>query len=217
LRQPARAFGVLLLLALGCNSRTWSVRSGDCGPIPAAPRAAVASHQATWIYVVGRGDTLDKIARAYGADVDQIASLNRIAEPDRIEVGQRLRIPLEQQQVSAPPPAPKRTANGGNLRRDRQELELARKAVANADFPGAARRLQSLRTRLEGNRHAPTYLLLGLEETSAHVHVALGEQEQASAAFGRALELNPRYEPPASSPPKVMRAFEAARRAIASR
>lgn len=39
------------------------------------------------------GETLYRISKAYGVSVEELASANRVADPARIEVGQRLRIP----------------------------------------------------------------------------------------------------------------------------
>jgi len=47
------------------------------------------------IYVVKEGDTIDRIAAAFGANVEEIAYDNQIAEPYRLAVGQALLIPVE--------------------------------------------------------------------------------------------------------------------------
>lgn len=44
------------------------------------------------IYTVVKGDTLAKIAKKYGTTVDAIAKLNGIANPNKIKVGQKLKI-----------------------------------------------------------------------------------------------------------------------------
>jgi murein DD-endopeptidase MepM/ murein hydrolase activator NlpD len=44
-------------------------------------------------YTVQRGDTLSKIARQFGTTVLEIVRLNQIPDPDRIRVGQELKIP----------------------------------------------------------------------------------------------------------------------------
>jgi hypothetical protein len=46
------------------------------------------------LHQVVRGDTLTAIARATGSSVQKIAVANRLADPNRILVGQVLRIPL---------------------------------------------------------------------------------------------------------------------------
>lgn len=61
-------------------------------------------------HTVKRGENLWRIGRAYGVGVEQIAVLNGIDNPDRIEVGVRLFIPgarsvrLVRKSVSATPP-----------------------------------------------------------------------------------------------------------------
>jgi N-acetylmuramoyl-L-alanine amidase len=52
-------------------------------------------------YVVGKGDTLSRIARRHGTTERAIAELNRLPDPDFVRIGQQLRIP-----GGAPAPAP---------------------------------------------------------------------------------------------------------------
>ena len=61
-------------------------------------------------HTVKRGENLWRIGRAYGVEVEQIAVLNGIDNPDRLEIGQRLFIPgarttrLIRKNVSSRPP-----------------------------------------------------------------------------------------------------------------
>jgi len=71
------AIVLLALLALVGAQTAWA----------AAPPASGLVH------VVRRGDTMYSIARAYGTTVSAIVAANGIANPNRIYVGQRLRIP----------------------------------------------------------------------------------------------------------------------------
>jgi N-acetylmuramoyl-L-alanine amidase len=71
-------------------------------PAPAPPRPAPAP--AASRYTVQRGDTLFSIARRFGTTVDAISRLNRITNPNRINVGQALQIP------GRPAPTPPRPA-----------------------------------------------------------------------------------------------------------
>ena len=57
-------------------------------PVAAAP----AAHAPTWHWVV-RGETLFSIGRLYNVSPWAIASANRLVNPNRIYVGQRLHIP----------------------------------------------------------------------------------------------------------------------------
>src|SRR5574343_1722979 len=44
------------------------------------------------VYTVKSGDTLDKIAKKHGTTYQEIAKVNMIADPNKIEVGQQLMI-----------------------------------------------------------------------------------------------------------------------------
>ncbi|OIO89193.1 MAG: hypothetical protein AUK03_14905 [Anaerolineae bacterium CG2_30_64_16] len=55
---------------------------------PGAGTVHVVAH-----HMVGRGETLYSIARRYGVTLQQLAAYNNIADPNRILVGQMLRIP----------------------------------------------------------------------------------------------------------------------------
>ena len=45
------------------------------------------------VHVVTRGETLTAIARRYGVSVNRLVEDNGLADPDRLEVGQRLQLP----------------------------------------------------------------------------------------------------------------------------
>ncbi|HUU45007.1 MAG TPA: LysM peptidoglycan-binding domain-containing protein, partial [Acidobacteriota bacterium] len=44
-------------------------------------------------YTIRRGDTISRIARRFGVSIRQIMGANSLSDPDRISVGQRIRIP----------------------------------------------------------------------------------------------------------------------------
>jgi LysM repeat protein len=48
------------------------------------------------VYVIKQGDTLSKIARAFGVTVDELLAANKdtIKDPDRIKVGDQIIIPV---------------------------------------------------------------------------------------------------------------------------
>jgi spore germination protein len=46
------------------------------------------------VHIFHAGDTLARIAAAYGLTVDQVVTANRLASPDAVVDGQRLVIPL---------------------------------------------------------------------------------------------------------------------------
>jgi LysM repeat protein len=64
---------------------------------PDAPRSPLQTQpsrtpQPEEYYEVQPGDTLSKIAARFGTTADEIARLNNLADPNRISVGQRLRV-----------------------------------------------------------------------------------------------------------------------------
>lgn len=64
--------------------------SGSTGS-PAAPKPPTTG-PATGVYIVRAGDTLGKIAARYGTSVSNLMRLNGLTNPDRIWVGQRLKV-----------------------------------------------------------------------------------------------------------------------------
>ena len=101
-RRAMRRRGSVLLLCLltGCAL--------VAPPLPPPPKSSPGVGGVH--HTVRRGENLWRIGRAYGVEVEQIAVLNGIDNPDRIEVGVRLFIPgaratrLVRKNVSASPP-----------------------------------------------------------------------------------------------------------------
>ncbi len=74
-------------------------------PVPAAPAGDLSGVGAEggqtavpsatpFLHTVARGETLGIIAARYNVSVSELVRLNNIANPDRIEVGQQLIIPV---------------------------------------------------------------------------------------------------------------------------
>lgn len=74
-------------------------------------RAASDGRRQGVYHVVEPGQTLWRISRTYGVDVEEIAVLNGIPNPDRLRAGARLFIPRAQRTLAVPvhggPPPPK--------------------------------------------------------------------------------------------------------------
>jgi len=102
------------LLAAGCASRGQAPvverapPSGRAPPPPVAEPAATpgapSAEARTETYIVKRGDTLINIALDHGQDYKDIAAWNNVDNPDRISIGQALRMG---------PPAGAAAANAG--------------------------------------------------------------------------------------------------------
>ncbi|MGQ9585245.1 MAG: peptidoglycan DD-metalloendopeptidase family protein [Anaerolineae bacterium] len=104
-RQPGQAWRrkpalwgllvALLWLSLGAAPGAWAADSPpqDQGPY--------------LIHVVQAGETLSEIAAAYGVAVDVLTTLNGLENPNRVVVGQKLRIPVTRRLVGTSPlPSP---------------------------------------------------------------------------------------------------------------
>lgn len=76
------------------NIFTEGIFLSDLGRIDGEKRTSVRARTRTLTVYVRAGDTLWAIAREYGTTVEAIARENRIADPNRIFAGERLRITL---------------------------------------------------------------------------------------------------------------------------
>lgn len=76
------------------NIFTEGIFLSDSGRIDGEKRTTVRARTQTLTVYVRAGDTLWAIAREYGTTVEAIARENRIADPNRIFAGERLRITL---------------------------------------------------------------------------------------------------------------------------
>jgi membrane-bound lytic murein transglycosylase D len=105
----ARRFGVSqseLSRANGLRNRN-ALQAGQVLKIPGpgvstAPAAPVAAFE----YRVKRGDNLSKIAKRHAVSVREITALNGLRNGNHLQVGQRLRIPGEEQAASPAPSQP---------------------------------------------------------------------------------------------------------------
>lgn len=87
-------------------SKGWDVvlRYPDTDPQPSSAKTETQSPD---IYTVVKGDTLTSIAKKYKTTVAELVSLNKIANPNIIKVGQKIKLPTS---APASTPAPVETA-----------------------------------------------------------------------------------------------------------
>lgn len=97
-QQDARAAHIVQSLWTGVPSKPPVVNpapdSGWHAPIPTAT---------TGRYTVRRGDTLTTIAKAYGTTWKKLQALNNLRDPNKIRIGQVLRVPARRVSVGRPP------------------------------------------------------------------------------------------------------------------
>jgi LysM repeat protein len=92
------AAGVCAVLLAGCQAPSRPAAAAAAASASTTTVAATTTTTLPITYVVKRGDTLSGIAKRFGISLAAIAGANRIADPDRIKLGQVLTIP------PAPPP-----------------------------------------------------------------------------------------------------------------
>ena len=87
--DPTRIPGGWDAIRRAVDAGAWPVKSQ---PAPSAkPAARPAS--ATGTYIVQAGDNLGRIAKSHGTTWQALAKLNALADPNSLEVGQRLKVP----------------------------------------------------------------------------------------------------------------------------
>lgn len=110
MRRPGRnrilLLGVIVLLLSGVIGAA-AAQEGRVFVAQLTATTPIASPTTTIMHVVQRGETLALIARRYSVGVGELARLNGITNPDRIFIGQVLRIPTSAQPPrSSPTPTP---------------------------------------------------------------------------------------------------------------
>jgi lipoprotein NlpD len=92
--KPLRVFVAALtaLALLGCVSRTPAPVDDRSAPRAGTKPAAPAQALPPDTYVVKRGDTLYSIALDQGVDWRELAALNQLADPTKLQTGQVLRL-----------------------------------------------------------------------------------------------------------------------------
>lgn len=102
-RRPIISIALTIVLAsLVLIAVATSLPAAPAKAAPVAGVGASPAFQGTFTYVVRRGDTLYRIATRFGVSVATLVRLNNLSNPNRIYVGQHLRIP-----VTNPTPAPR--------------------------------------------------------------------------------------------------------------
>lgn len=86
-------------------TKTVSSVTSSTSPASTSSKTTTVSNSDTKIYVVKPGDTLTKISKAHGVNVRELKAINNL-QSDRINVGQKLKIPSKGQS-----PAPKAPAD----------------------------------------------------------------------------------------------------------
>jgi lipoprotein NlpD len=102
--QRRRALPLLLLcLAIaGCAAPR---RAPETVSRPPAPESLPGDEPVGVLHLVRPGETLWRIARTYGVELQQLAAINGIDDPSRLQAGQQLFIPGAVETLRIPPAA----------------------------------------------------------------------------------------------------------------
>ena len=91
-------------------------------PVVTEPAAPAPQQPEDEIYVVKSGDTLSSIAKKYNTTYQKLAEYNNIANPDRIYVGQKIRIPPKEETTT--PSAPVTVGPGTVIKKNPYVMPL---------------------------------------------------------------------------------------------
>jgi LysM repeat protein len=133
--NPSRIFVGQRLVIPSANAPA----SGHAPQASARRGSSPPQQRASRVHVVSRGSTLWGIAGHYGVSVSSIVTANRIANPSRIFVGQRLVIPGAKTPASGHAPRARMSSRMAAIVADRASIR--RMIVREADRHGVPRRL----------------------------------------------------------------------------
>jgi LysM repeat protein len=191
---------VLCALTLAVSPVVWPavppVRAEGDAPLSREPAPAEGEPEESGarFHEVQPGETLWRIARGYGVDLDALARANGIEDPTRIEVGERLLVP-----------APGEFVDTIDTLLAQAEAELV-----EARFERAQQLALSAREALDLGGETAQWVRLELID--ATIEVAYGRQEAAAESLDRALEMDPDLAlDPRATTPKLLAALATAR------
>jgi murein DD-endopeptidase MepM/ murein hydrolase activator NlpD len=165
--NPRAAAAALALLAAGCPAPRPVVRPPTTPvvtrPSP-IPLDAAAGHDepaiAGVVHVVRRGETLYRIAKAYGIDLADLMETNGIADPRTVAVGTELFVPGAEREMEVPTPeaaeagGASRSSTDGENRTAAQGKPRATSTASPAASPAGAAVASPARPTREEAAHA---------------------------------------------------------------
>ena len=179
--------------------------SAESASIPTASPAASPTPPGPLTYTVEAGDTLAAIARTYGVSIDDLMTANGLTDPNVLQVGQTLIIPLTSPSPSdasppvetapalsptaaqAAPPVPTLTPSGPPLVEIGQVLgsgDMASEVVVVRNRGGAVSLEEWTLSDAEGNTFTFPKITL-FADTQVRVHSAVGKPTPSDLYWGR--------------------------------
>ena len=144
------------------------------------------------LHVVLAGETLSEIAVHYRVHVSELHALNSILDPDRIEVGQRIFLPLDAV-VPSRPLIPRRSRFAPT--RAQVLMAEAEAHYQDAQFERALALSQEARDLMEDESDRSKQLAHAAFLAGSAL-AGLGDEQRASEEFNRVHALDAHFEPP---------------------
>lgn len=159
----------------------------ESGSSPSATPIAVAAPPEpgeTEIYTVKAGDSLSAIAARYGVSLNRLLEINDLADPNLVYVGQRLTIPVSQQQ-GAPGGAAVGLPQQGLQLRIENAGELAAESVQVVNDSDGAVDLQGWTLSRDGGPIYTFSNLLLFPGSGIRLNTGSGEDNSINRYWGR--------------------------------
>lgn len=139
----------------------------------------------TEIYTVKPGDSLSAIAARYGVSANRLMEINDLADPNIVYVGQRLKIPVSQQQDGAPGGAAVGLPQRGLQLRIENAGELAVESVQVVNDSDGAVDLQGWTLSRDGGPIYTFSNILLFPGSGIRLNTGSGEDNSINRYWGR--------------------------------
>ena len=177
----------VVLMATPTSGDAQTAPEGGASPPATATAVAAAALDPgeTEIYTVEAGDSLSAIAARYGVSSNRLMEINDLDDPNLVYVGQRLTIPVSQQQGGAPGGAAVGLPQRGLQLRIENAGELAAESVRVVNDSNGAVDLEGWTLSRDGG---PIYTfgnILLLPGSGIRLNTGSGEENSINRYWGR--------------------------------
>ena len=183
---PATPAPAVILIATPTSGDAQTAPESGSSP-PATPTevAAPPAPGETEIYTVKAGDSLSAIAARYGVSLNRLLEINDLADPNLVYVGQRLTIPVSQQQGGAPGGAAVGLPQQGLQLRIENAGELAAESVQVVNDSDGAVDLQGWTLSRDGGPIYTFSNILLFPGSGVRLNTGSGEDNSINRYWGR--------------------------------
>lgn len=176
---------VVLIATPTSGDAETSPESGSSLPATPTEVAAPPEPGETEIYTVKAGDSLSAIAARYRVSLNRLLEINDLADPNLVYVGQRLTIPVSQQQGGAPGGAAVGLPQQGLQLRIENAGELAAESVQVVNDSDGAVDLQGWTLSRDGGPIYTFSNILLFPGSGIRLNTGSGEDNSINRYWGR--------------------------------